>query len=152
MTITMSILLATDGSPEAQSAAEWLDRWAHPESSEITIATVIAPPSISWTVGTNGYIMDADIYQKSLQEVLEDERGDAEKILSRTREQLIHCTPFREEVLTGSPAKALVDYAKTHHMDLIVMGRRGHSALGNLMGSVSFGVLQRSAIPVTIVS
>lgn len=149
---TMSILLATDGSPEALSAAEWLDRWANPEKMQIAVATVISPPSMSWTMGVGGAMIDADAYTQTFQELLEGERAEAVQALKDTRSQLTHCPPVTEEILMGAPPKALVDYAKTHHIDLIVMGRRGHSALGNLMGSVSFGVLHRSPVPVTIVS
>lgn len=149
---TMSILLATDGSPEALSAAEWLDHWADPDRAHITVATVIAPPSMSWTVGAGGVPLDAAAYNETFEAMLEDEKGKAEKALEDTREQLKQCPAVKAEVLIGTPPQALVDYAKTHHVDLIVMGRRGHSALGNLMGSVSFGVLHRSPVPVTIVS
>ena len=149
---TMSILLATDGSPEALSAAEWLDRWAQPDAVAVTVATVISPPSMSWTAGAGGLMIDTDTYSRTLQELVDDARQAAEKALADTRAQLKRCHPVREEILTGAPPKVLVDYAKSHHVDLIVMGRRGHSALGNLMGSVSFGVLHRSPVPVTIVS
>ena len=149
---TMSVLLATDGSPEALSAAEWLDRWAMPEHIEVTVATVIVPPSMTWAAGSAGMTMDGEIYARTYKEIIEEERTAATEALSATRAQLVNCPPAKEEILTGAPAKVLVDYAKTHHIDLIVMGRRGHSALGNLMGSVSFGVLQRSPVPVTIVS
>ncbi|PSR21190.1 MAG: universal stress protein [Sulfobacillus acidophilus] len=149
---TMSILLATDGSPEALSAADWLNRWANPSTVEVTVATVISPPSLSWTAGAGGFMIDAETYTKAFQDLVQDEHVQAQKALDDTRAQLTRCPPVKEEVLLGAPPKALVEYATTHHIDLIVMGRRGHSALGNLMGSVSFGVLHRSPIPVTIVS
>ena len=148
----MSILLATDGSAEALAAAAWLDRWVRPELHEITLATVIAAPTMSWGLGAGGYVMDADIAQKTYQEILAEEREAAGTILEATRGQLVQARPVHEEILVGYPARALVDYAQSHHCDLIVMGRRGHSALGNLVGSVSFSVMQRSPIPVTIVS
>ncbi|MCY0898463.1 MAG: universal stress protein [Firmicutes bacterium] len=148
----MSILLATDGSPEALAAAEWLDRWVHPETVTITLVTVISPPSLSWTVGAGGYMLDADVYTKTYQQLIDEEKEAAEKAMRDTAQQLKACPPAKEEILVGAPAKAIVEYATAHHIDLIVMGRRGHSALGNLMGSVSFGVLHRSPVPVTIVS
>ena len=148
----MSILLATDGSREALSAAEWVDRWADPRMVEITVAIVVTPPSLSWTLGAGGYILDADIYQKTYREIIEDAQTAARKALKETRAHMSHGAVIKEEILVGYPAKALVEYAKAHHVDLVVMGRRGHSALSNLVGSVSFGVLQRSPIPVTIVS
>lgn len=149
---TMSILLATDGSPEALSAADWLDRWVHPDTARISVVTVISPPSMSWTVGAGGYMIAADTYSQSFEDIIEQEKEAAAKILVDTRAQLTRCPPAVEEILVGAPPKALVDYAKAHHIDLIVMGRRGHSALGNLMGSVSFGVLHRSPVPVTVVN
>ncbi len=149
---SMSILLATDGSAEALAAAAWLDRWTRPEFQQITLATVIPTPTMSWGMGVGGYVIDADLAQKTYQEVLAEEREAAGKILEATRGQLNHAKPIHEEILVGYPARALVEYAQTHHFDLIVMGRRGHSALGNLVGSVSFSVMQRSPIPVTIVS
>ncbi len=148
----IAILVATDGSPEALAAAEWLDRWAQPERTKITVVTVITPPGASWTMGTSGFVIDGDVFGKTLQELFEEEKELAKQSLANTRAQLSHCPPVKEEVLAGSPAKAIVEYAKKYHMDLIVMGRRGHSALGNLMGSVSFGVLNRSSVPVTVVS
>lgn len=149
---TMSILLATDGSPEALSAAEWVDRWANPESAKITMVTVMSPPTVSWTVGAGGFVLDPEIYGKTYEGILQEEKEAALKALGDTRAQLTHCPPVKEEILMGAPPKTLVEYAQSHHIDLIVMGRRGHSALGNLMGSVSFGVLHRSSVPVTIVS
>ncbi|EIJ41606.1 universal stress protein UspA-like protein [Beggiatoa alba B18LD] len=51
-----------------------------------------------------------------------------------------------------SPAQAIVDYAKTQEIDMIVMGTREHTALGELfIGSVARRVTQLSAIPVLIV-
>lgn len=152
MNITMSILLATDGSPEALTAAEWLDRWAQPDRATITLATVMAIPTGNWELGVGSYVSDSETYQQTMQDMIDKAKDHANQLLQRTREQFTNCAPFREEILAGMPAAAIVDYAKKHHIDLIVMGRRGHSALGNLMGSVSFGVLQRSPIPVTIIS
>ncbi|ALG67754.1 universal stress protein [Beggiatoa leptomitoformis] len=51
-----------------------------------------------------------------------------------------------------NPAQAIVEHAKAQHIDMIVMGTRGHNALGELfIGSVARRVTQLSAIPVLIV-
>ncbi|MCY0879508.1 MAG: universal stress protein [Firmicutes bacterium] len=148
----MAILLATDGSPEARAAAEWLDRWVQPAAAHITLVTVITPPSFSWTIGPDGYVLDAAGFAQTYHDLLAEEEAAARAALAATAQELAHCPPVATEILLGHPAAAIVTYAQTHRQDLIVMGRRGHSALGNLMGSVSFAVLHRSPIPVTIVS
>lgn len=147
----ISVLLATDGSPESLAAAEWLNQWANPERTRVTLITVITPPTAAWS-GMGGYVLAADMYEKTYREIEDSERSEAQNILNETRVQLTKSFSIEQVVLVGQPSRALVEYAEKHDIHLIVMGRRGHSALGNLIGSVSFGVLQRSPVPVTIVS
>ncbi|MEM2160177.1 MAG: universal stress protein [Candidatus Nitrosotenuis sp.] len=48
--------------------------------------------------------------------------------------------------------KTIVNYAKSHNSDLIVMGSHGRSGLDKLiLGSVANGVLQRANCPVLVV-
>ncbi|TBR08557.1 MAG: universal stress protein [Candidatus Nitrosotenuis sp.] len=48
--------------------------------------------------------------------------------------------------------KSIVDYAKSHNSDLIVMGAHGRSGLDKLiLGSVANGVLQKASCPVLVV-
>lgn len=52
----------------------------------------------------------------------------------------------------GDPARELVVAAKQFQCNLLVMGCRGHSAIGNmLMGSVTAEVLAHSPVPVLVV-
>lgn len=146
----LSILLATDGSPEALRAAEWVDNQLDPDHHRIVVATVIMFPSITWT-GMEGYTPIAGVYSEAYDDIEKSERSAAEEILKRTRAKLTRATQVDTITLMGPAANALVDYAKDHGIHLIVMGRRGHSVVGNLIGSVSFGVLQRSHVPVMIV-
>jgi nucleotide-binding universal stress UspA family protein len=56
------------------------------------------------------------------------------------------------ELLTGKPAKAIVDHAADRRADLIVMGRRGRSGVRErLLGSITERVLRRSGPPVLAV-
>ncbi len=55
-------------------------------------------------------------------------------------------------VIIGDPGHAIMDYAHTHSIDLIVMGARGLSAFKKIfLGSVSSYVLQKAKIAVMIV-
>jgi len=53
---------------------------------------------------------------------------------------------------SGSPAATIVDYARGHAIDLIVMGTHGRGALGHLiMGSVAERVVRLAPCPVLTV-
>jgi nucleotide-binding universal stress UspA family protein len=59
---------------------------------------------------------------------------------------------LRFQVLAGSDAAAaLLDYARAHHADQIVIGARGSSALRRLLGSVSARVAAEAPCSVTVV-
>lgn len=51
----------------------------------------------------------------------------------------------------GDPASALLAYAAAHHVDRIVLGAHGHSALRRYLGSVSSRVVAEAACSVTVV-
>jgi nucleotide-binding universal stress UspA family protein len=75
----------------------------------------------------------------------------AQEALSQTARLLTHVKVVQEVLQHPKPADAILQYAKAHHADMIVIGRRGHSRLGTIIGSVSFAVVQQSPIPVTVV-
>jgi nucleotide-binding universal stress UspA family protein len=55
------------------------------------------------------------------------------------------------EVLEGAAGDAILDVAETRHADLIVVGRRGHGLLADLLlGSVSEHVVRRAKAPVLV--
>jgi nucleotide-binding universal stress UspA family protein len=56
------------------------------------------------------------------------------------------------KVVIGDPPHEIVEYAKVHHCDGIVMGTRGLGTVGTLvLGSVAHKVLHLTHIPVTLV-
>jgi nucleotide-binding universal stress UspA family protein len=60
--------------------------------------------------------------------------------------------PHTSEVLVGNLGAAIAQCADERKCDLIVMGTRGMSAIGNLlMGSVSTRVVHFANVPVTLV-
>ncbi len=60
--------------------------------------------------------------------------------------------PVETLILFGSHGATLAEAAEEHKCDLIIMGTKGHSNLGNLiLGSVSSAVIHNSQIPVMLV-
>ena len=56
---------------------------------------------------------------------------------------------FQRQFIVGLPADELVQYAKEHEIDLVVMGTHGRTGLSRLlMGSVAEAVLRRAPCPV----
>lgn len=145
----MAVLLATDGSPSALEAAEWLNHWNILARSAVSVVTVVAPQMTY--LGGGGYVLPAAVYDAPYPLLTDDAKQAARRVLAYTTQYLTACRVVRAEILVGQPVPMIVDYAAAHLMDVIVMGRRGHSAVGNFVDSVSFGILQRSSIPVTLV-
>jgi nucleotide-binding universal stress UspA family protein len=60
--------------------------------------------------------------------------------------------PYAKEVLSGPVGETIAAHAERTGCDLIVMGRHGKSALGELLvGSVAMKVLHASRLPVLLV-
>jgi nucleotide-binding universal stress UspA family protein len=56
---------------------------------------------------------------------------------------------YEQRLLTGEPAQAIVDFATSEHIDLIVLGTHGRGGLSRLlMGSVAEAVVRRAQCPV----
>lgn len=61
-------------------------------------------------------------------------------------------TTLDAAVVEGRPAEMILEYAKEHDVDAIIMGSRGRSGVSRvLLGSVAGTVVQNSPVPVTVV-
>jgi nucleotide-binding universal stress UspA family protein len=59
---------------------------------------------------------------------------------------------YSTDALNGDPGAVLVEYAGSHHADLIIVGASRHSSLRNdILGGTAHRVVNRSTIPVLIV-
>jgi nucleotide-binding universal stress UspA family protein len=137
-----NILVAVDGSPDAdQALAEAIDV-AEAEHTRLTLITGVAelPPT--------AYLMPGE----ETGQLLENGHAQAEAILRRARDRVPPDLPVTT-VLTERPIRcALVDQIKSGGHDLVVLGSRGRGAVrAALLGSVSHYVLNRSRVPVLIV-
>lgn len=59
---------------------------------------------------------------------------------------------FEHHLLFGHPADAVVEFARQHEVDLIVMGTHGRTGLSRiLMGSIAEAIVRRAECPVLTV-
>ena len=85
-----------------------------------------------------------------MQHVLDEAKANVEEDLAADVEGLGDRLQIAAVAATA-PADALARYAEKNDVDLIVMGRRGLGAIRGMLGSVSFGVLRATEIPVLTV-
>ena len=137
------ILLATDGSREAQLAARTAADLAQRTDSELHVTTVEAGLPISATTSP-----------ARLEDVLRENRRQAEEVLEQQVKSIeesggaVNETHLRE----GRADEEIVELAEELGAGLIVMGSRGHGRLRRaLLGSVTDAVVRHAHCPVTIV-
>jgi nucleotide-binding universal stress UspA family protein len=143
------ILVAVDGSENAQRALEAAVDMAKRLKAVLLIAHVVFVPALSWTLGLPGVVVPAD--------KIED---DAEKA---GRQLLAKAVKFakeagianpQEEILTklASPAMGIVELAEKGDADLVVVGTKGLGGFKRLLiGSVANSVLHYAERSVLVV-
>lgn len=134
------ILLATDGSPDAEEALTYARDLALRDGAQAIVVHAFEPvPTYlgePWgdRVVARHVSMGRDVANNAAQEL---DKAGVDVIV---------------EVLEGPPADAILKVTEVRQPDLIVMGSRGHGALASLLlGSVSHRVLAHAHVPVLVV-
>ena len=136
-----TILVATDGSSHADKAVSLGGELAQAHDATIILLHVISDIGSEISEGIPKHLQElADIEHLKIGDIL---TVIGEEILERARAQLRE--QGVEKVVpampSGSPAQAILDYAKAHSVDLIVMGSRGLGSFEGLMlGSIAHKV------------
>jgi nucleotide-binding universal stress UspA family protein len=133
------ILLATDGSREAELAATTASDLANATNSELHIVHV-------------GELLPSFLAQTEV-EPAQLEREARERLDEQVRRVEEAGGTIKEAHLRlGRADEEIVDLAQSLGVGLIVMGSRGHGRIRRaLMGSVSDSVVRHAPCPVTIV-
>ena len=139
-----TILLATDGSEEAQLATTTAADLAEKTNSELHVLTV----------GPDFPLYELTEHPADFEDVLRENRREAKEMLEQQAKWIeesggtVKETYLRE----GRADEEIVELAEEIGAGLIVMGSRGHGRLGRaLLGSVTDAVVRHAHCPVTIV-
>lgn len=136
-----SILIATDGSEYASSAATHAFNLA-----EQYDATVHALYVIETRTAYDNAIVEPKEVHENLREIGEDALAALQERADNRGVSLI--TAIEE----GIPAEQVLRYCDEHDIDYIFIGARGHSDFKTiLLGSTAETVLSEASVPVTIV-
>jgi nucleotide-binding universal stress UspA family protein len=138
-----NILVAIDGSPDADQALTQSIDLAESEHARLTLFSAVATPPAAAYFGAGGGVAAT---------LARDAATETETILR----EAVHRVPDGVSVSTvqsSEPVRTgIVHQIKSGHHDLVVMGSRGRGALGSvLLGSVSHYALHHSPVPVLIV-
>ena len=139
----MKILVAVDGSPMARRAAQFAVKLARQSSGPAQIVLFNADPPLMQAVAVKLGVENVRRYH-----------ADNGRYATRAARTLLARAklPFREVLLVGDPAEAIVREAKAGRYDLVVMGTHGRTALqGLLLGSVARKVIAHATVPVATV-
>ncbi len=135
------ILVAVDGSTGSERILLFAEHVARIESAQLVVVHAYQPPiEYEWAPS---YAALIEQYEAVANEVVQD----ALDVLGEASVQAVG------DVRQGSAAEAILDAARIHQADLIIMGSRANRGpvAEALLGSVSATVLRHSLCPVLVV-
>ena len=135
----MRVLLATDGSEQAQAATAWLPTVPLPRPSTVRVLAIVAPAR-----GLPALLEGRDDRRR-----LHEHAG---RIVSEAQGTLVGCgADVETQVAEGDPREEIVRMAEEWSADLVVLGARGLGPLSRaLLGSVSTAVVRHAPCAVLV--
>jgi nucleotide-binding universal stress UspA family protein len=138
------ILVATDFSRNAQVALRSAEALARETGAEIALVHVVDIPSASYAFG---------VEMIGLPDLRETWAKDARRRLRSTAQRArARGVRFADtEVLIGTPWYEIVEAARRHKADLVILGNSGRSRFQRLLlGSTAENVVRHSSVPVLV--
>jgi nucleotide-binding universal stress UspA family protein len=146
-----TVVLALDGSEHANGALQAVAQLVTDGAVDtIHLLNVVPPRASEMVLAAESYIEIEHAYVATLG--YETDLG--RELLARASKKLkaAGANWIHEHVISGDPAKRIVDLAEEVDADLIVMGRRGLGGFtGALLGSVTHRVQHESPVAVLTV-
>lgn len=144
------VLVADDGSPEAERARTAVRDWPILRGLPACVTSVATVP-IPWEASTNP-LAGAFAVERYEIALAERRRAHAEIALRAHDDLAVDGRPVEYSVPVGAPAAQVIDAATAYGADLIVLGSHGRTGLRRLvLGSVARSVLLHAPCSVLIV-
>lgn len=142
------LVVGVDGSDRAAAALEWAIDLARRLDAEVVAVHALQVPTY---ISAPYDLAPPAEYLTSWMQQLRDETRD--RFQSSWSAPLARSgLPYRTILQEGRPAGVIAAVADRERADLVVVGRRGHSAVAELlMGSVSHELTHHSRRPVVVV-
>jgi nucleotide-binding universal stress UspA family protein len=137
--VISTIIAPLDGSPESEASLPVVAEFAHRTGADVVLLTSIYQPA-GW--GEFQFTIDLEKEARAAQQYLDSRRSRLE------RDGLT----VEAQVVSGSPAEAIVDYAAARRAGLIAMSTHGRSGATRwALGSVADQVLHGTHTPLLLV-
>jgi nucleotide-binding universal stress UspA family protein len=140
------ILLATDGSPASEHAAQLAVGLARIHGARLTAVYVVDPYPYIGVGEINP--MGFQAYMSAAQQQAAQAHGQVEELCKQGGTPVVLQARLVEDV---GAASGIVQTAETEGADLVVLGSHGRTGIARLMlGSVSTKVVAESKVPVLV--
>jgi nucleotide-binding universal stress UspA family protein len=142
----MRVLIAYDGSPNAEQALSLAAALRLPPGSTIHLVRV-AEPTVVATPAPRHFGSDVLVVQPDARAVTTGERELAAAVERMRSSELV----IEARVVAGRPATVLLEEARGVGADLVVVGSRGYTSISSLLlGSVSAEIVDHARGPVLV--
>ena len=142
----MKILIAYDGSPSAESAAQEILRRPWPAGSEVRLVTVLDRPYPP----ASGFELYAPVFEQLRASCREEAYDRIQRCLAQFRSRPELETSY--EIRDGNAKQALLEAIREWRADLVVAGSHGAKGLARLfLGSVCHALVTHSPCNVEVV-
>jgi nucleotide-binding universal stress UspA family protein len=142
-----TILVGIDGSQSSIDAADYAIEMAKKDGAQVIALTVNRIPLSSYGLATP----QDEVKQSKENEEMQEFKEWLDKISQNAKQNSVQ---LKKEIINSqmSVEAAVVEYAESEGVDLIVIGTRGNSGIKNmLLGSIASGIVKYATCPVMVV-
>ena len=142
-----TILVGIDGSESSIDAADYAIEMAKKDGAQVIALTVNRIPLSSYGLATP----QEEVKQSKDNEEMQEFKEWLDKISQNAKQNSVQ---LKKEIINSqmSVEAAIVEYAESEGVDLVVVGTRGNSGIKNmLIGSIASGVVKYATCPVMVV-